>query len=143
MNPERPRCKAITKSGTPCGAAPTPTGLCFFHGNPNKASEFGRIGGKRNRSAKEENAHRVLRLNGAPSASDRLESIYHDVETGSIRPSVANVLIKLTDLQVRVQEKTIIEDQIAKLEEQLRILKSMIDLRTIETSMSEVEGDEV
>jgi hypothetical protein len=102
MNPDKPRCKALTKSGQPCGAAPTPTGLCFFHGDPNKASVLGRIGGKRNRRPKGENAHPVLKLNGAASASERLESLYHEVKTGSIRPPVANVLIKLTDLQVRV-----------------------------------------
>jgi hypothetical protein len=142
MNPDKPRCKALTKSGQPCGAAPTRTGLCFFHGDPNKASVLGRIGGKRNRPPKGENAHPVLKLNGAASASERLELLYHEVETGSIRPPVANVLIKLTDLQVRVQEKTVIEDQIANLQEQLRILKSTIAMRDFETSMSEVEDDE-
>jgi len=88
MNPDKPRCKALTKSGQPCGAAPTPTGLCFFHGDPNKASVLGRIGGKRNRRPKGENAHPVLKLNGAASASQRLELLYHEVETGSIRPTV-------------------------------------------------------
>jgi hypothetical protein len=143
MDPEKTRCKATTKSGTPCAAAPTPTGLCFFHGNPNKASELGRIGGKRNRSVKEENRDPVLRLDGAASASERLESLYHDVKTGSIKPPVANMLMKLTDLQVRLQEKTVVEAQIAKLQEQLRILKSMSDMRDVGDSMSDVEGDEV
>jgi hypothetical protein len=143
MNPEKPRCKALTKSGNPCGAAPTATGLCFFHGNPNKASELGRIGGRRNHRPKGENAHPVPKLEGAASASARIESLYHDVKTGSIKPPVANVLIKLTDRQLRVQEKTVIEDQIAKLQEQLRILKSMIDTRDIEASMSDFEGNQV
>lgn len=40
-----PRCKAQAKSGKRCGAAATAGGLCFFHANPNKASELGRIGG--------------------------------------------------------------------------------------------------
>jgi len=77
MSPKKLRCTAQTKNGKPCGAAPTPTGLCFFHGNPNKASELGRIGGKRNRRPKEEHARPVLKLNGAASASDRLDSLYH------------------------------------------------------------------
>lgn len=140
-NAEKRRCKALAKSGKPCGAAPTPTGLCFFHGNPTKASELGRIGGRRNRLPKGEDAHPVLKLDGAASALVRLKSLYHGVETGSIRPPVANVLIKLTDLQVRVLEKTVIEDQIANLQEQLRILKSMISMRDFENSMS--EGNEV
>ena len=142
MNAEKPRCKALTKSGNPCGAAPTATGLCFFHGNPNKASELGRFGGRQNRRPKEENANHLPKLGSAASASARIESLYHEVETGSIKPPVANVLIKLTDLQVRVREKTVLEDQIAKLREQLLILKSMINMRDSETSMSEVEGDE-
>jgi hypothetical protein len=82
-------------------------------------------------------------LEGAASASARIESLYHDVKTGLIKPPVANVLIKLTDLQLRVQEKTVTEDQIAKLQEQLRILKSMIDTRDIEASMSDFEGNQV
>src|SRR5437660_10261474 len=142
MKPAKPRCKAVTKSGNPCGAASTATGLCFFHSTPNMASELGRIGGRRNRRPMGENAHSAPKLAGA-SASARIESLYHDVEIGLIKPSVANVLIKLTDLHARVQEKTALEAEITKLQEQLRILKSMIDVRDFEASMSEVEGDEV
>jgi hypothetical protein len=148
MNPERPHCKALTKGGKPCGAAPTPTGLCFFHGNPNKASELGRIGGQRNRRPERQTVDPVLKLECAASASAGIASLYHDVKTGSIKPPVANVLIKLIDLLVRVHEKTAMEDRISKLQEQVRDLKSMIKTRDIETSMSEferaqVEGDEV
>ena len=42
------RCHGRTKDGKPCRAAATAGGLCFFHANPNKASELGRIGGRRN-----------------------------------------------------------------------------------------------
>ena len=141
MNAEKPRCKALTKSGNPCGAAPTATGLCFFHGNPNKASELGRFGGRQNRRPKEENANHLPKMGSAASASARIESLYHDVETGSIKPPVANVLIKLTNLQLRMEEKTVIDDQLAELEERIRILKSMKDSDDIEDSISDVEGD--
>jgi len=141
MNAEKPRCKALTKSGNPCGAAPTATGLCFFHGNPNKASELGRFGGRQNRRPKGEDANRLPKLASAASASARIESLYHDVETGSIKPPVANVLIKLTNLQLRMEEKTVIDDQLAELEERIRILKSMKDSHDIEDSISDVEGD--
>jgi hypothetical protein len=82
-------------------------------------------------------------LEGAASASAEIESLYHDVQTGSIKPQVANVLIKLTDLKLRVLEKTAMEDQISKLQAQVRDMKSLIKTREIETSMSEFEGDEV
>jgi hypothetical protein len=142
MNPKKPRCKALSKSGKSCGAAPTSTGLCFFHSNPNKASELGRLGGKLNRRRTGESARSFTNLDGADSASERLECLYQEVKTGSIRPTVANVLMKLTDLQVRVREKTIIEQQIEELHEQLRTLKSMINTQDIERSLSQVETDE-
>jgi hypothetical protein len=40
------RCQGRTKRGNPCRAAATAGGLCYFHANPNKASELGRIGGR-------------------------------------------------------------------------------------------------
>ena len=47
--PDNHRCKATTRNGRPCRAAPTEGGLCFFHANPDKAVELGRIGGTKNR----------------------------------------------------------------------------------------------
>jgi hypothetical protein len=47
IRPSSP-CQALTKKGKPCRAAATEGGLCFFHANPNKAAELGRIGGKKN-----------------------------------------------------------------------------------------------
>jgi hypothetical protein len=82
-------------------------------------------------------------LEGAASASAEIESLYHGVQTGSIKPPVANVLIKLTDLKLRVHEKIAMEDQISKLEAQVRVLKSLIKTQRIETSMSEFEGNKV
>jgi hypothetical protein len=52
------RCKAQAKSGKPCRAAATAGGLCFFHANPDKASELGRIGGRNKRHAAGENSKR-------------------------------------------------------------------------------------
>jgi Family of unknown function (DUF5763) len=48
------RCQARTKSGNPCRAAATAGGLCYFHANPNKASELGQIGGRKNRHLERE-----------------------------------------------------------------------------------------
>jgi hypothetical protein len=48
VNPNR--CAGQTKGGKPCRAAATAGGLCFFRANPNKASELGRIGGRKRRS---------------------------------------------------------------------------------------------
>ena len=42
----RKRCKGVTRSGTPCTAWAMEGGLCYFHGNPDKASELGKRGGR-------------------------------------------------------------------------------------------------
>ena len=143
MKPKKPRCKAFTKSGKPCGAAPTDTGLCFLHGNPAKASQLGRIGGLRNRGLKLVNVHSMPKSEGAASASAEIEFLYHAVQTGLIKLAVANVLIKLTELRLRVQERTMMQDQASRLEAQVGELKSLINTKQIESSTSEFGGDEV
>ena len=42
----RKRCKGVTRSGTPCTAWAMEGGLCYFHANPDKASELGKRGGR-------------------------------------------------------------------------------------------------
>jgi len=39
--------RVFTNAGKPCRAAATEGGPCFFHGNPQKAAELGRIGGRK------------------------------------------------------------------------------------------------
>jgi hypothetical protein len=41
-------CKGKTKAGKPCTARATATGFCFFHDNPARAVELGRLGGLKN-----------------------------------------------------------------------------------------------
>jgi len=142
MNTGRARCKAITKAGTPCKAAPMASGFCFLHSNPNKASELGRIGGKQNRRDRRPSVYALPKLEGLGSALERLQRIFDESVAGSMRPAVANILIKVTDLQTRVWEKTRFEQQIAELQEQVTTLRSMINLRNFKSSISEGESDE-
>ena len=59
------RCKAKTKRGESCRAAATEGGLCFFHANPNKAAELGRIGGQKKGQARAEAAAPLPTLDNA------------------------------------------------------------------------------
>lgn len=43
------RCQARTKTGKKCNAPAVEGGLCFFHAHPEKLSELGREGGRKNR----------------------------------------------------------------------------------------------
>jgi hypothetical protein len=110
------RCKAKTKSGKPCGAAATAGGLCFFHANPNKASELGRIGGRNNRHAAGETGDRLPTLDNALAVRDTVARLIADVYAGKIHPRIASGLAPLLNLQLRAIETTDLEQRIAKLE---------------------------
>jgi hypothetical protein len=61
------RCQSRTKSDRPCRAAATSGGLCFFHANPNKASELGRKGGRSKRQVMMRDADPLPALNSVES----------------------------------------------------------------------------
>jgi len=76
MKNERPGCKGIAKNGAPCTAAPMVSGWCFFHGNPERASELGRIGGKQNRRERRPSEYDLPKLDGLASVLERLQWIF-------------------------------------------------------------------
>jgi len=110
------RCKARAKSGKPCRAAATEGGLCFFHTNPNKASELGRIGGRSNRHAAGENVDPLPTLDNALAVRDTVARLIADVYAGRINPRIAAGLAPLLNLQMRAIETTDLERRLAKLE---------------------------
>jgi hypothetical protein len=110
------RCKARTKSGRACRAAAMEGGLCFFHANPNKASELGRIGGRRNRHVSAENADPLPSLDNALAVQNTLARLANDVYSGKLQPRVALSLAHLLSLLLRAIGITDIEQRLAKLE---------------------------
>lgn len=113
------RCKAKTKSGKACQAAATAGGLCFFHANPDKASELGRIGGRSNRRAAGENADPLPTLDNAIAVRDMVARLIADVYAGKIHPRIAAGLAPLLNLQLRAIEATDLELRVAELEKAL------------------------
>lgn len=144
MNCKKPasRCKAIAKSGEPCRAAATQGGLCFFHGNPHKASELGRIGGRKNRGSIGRSTDCLPKLDSVISVRDLLARLIPEVYAGAIPPKVAMAMMTLLNLQLRAMEKTDIEHRIGELEQQLRTLKLMMQLRDFDTA-SESQSTEI
>jgi hypothetical protein len=109
-------CKGRTKAGTPCRAAATEGGLCFFHANPNKASELGRIGGRKNRHAAAEGAAAPLALDTAIAVRDNLARWAAELYSGKLSSGTARGLASLLTLQLRAIETTDLERRLAKLE---------------------------
>lgn len=110
------RCRATTKSGKPCQAAATEGGLCFFHANPNKASELGRIGGRSNRHSVTGSADPLPKLESAMAVREAVGKLIADVYAGKLNPRVAAGLAPLMSLQLRTIEATDLERRLAKLE---------------------------
>lgn len=116
------RCKSQTKAGKPCGGAPTPCGLCFFHANPEKAAELGRIGGRSNRRVVAEGGDPLPTLDNAIAFRDAVGRVFVDVLAGKIHPKVAAVLPPLLNLLLHGIHTADLEG-LAKLEQGLAKLK--------------------
>jgi hypothetical protein len=110
------RCKGRTKAGKPCGAAATDGGLCFFHANPNKASELGRIGGRSKHHAAE-NGDPLPPLDNAVAVRDAAGRLIAEVIAGNIHPRVAAGLAPLMNLQLHAITIADLELRMAKLEQ--------------------------
>jgi hypothetical protein len=110
------RCKGMAKNGKPCRAAATAGGLCYFHANPKKASELGRIGGRSKRPTVPENAEPLPTLNSAVAVRNTVDRLIADVYAGKLHPRIAGGLAPLLQLQLRALDATDVEQRIAKLE---------------------------
>ena len=99
--------------------AATVSGLRYFHANPNKAWELGRIGGKSKRSAASESVDPLPKLETAMAVRDAVAQLIADVYAGKLHPRVAAGLAPLLNLQLRAIETTGLERRMAKLEKLL------------------------
>src|SRR3954469_23838368 len=112
-------CKGLTRTGKICRAAATSGGLCFFHANPNKASELGRIGGRKNRHTPPVNTHPLPTLYIATAVRDAVNQLFNDLYSGKVDPKIASGLASLLTLQLRAIGTADLERNIAELQKQL------------------------
>lgn len=110
-------CRSLAKNGKPCRAAATDGGLCYFHANPNKASELGRIGGRIKRHSIDENADPLPPLNSAIAMRDMAARLIAEVYAGKLNPKVAAGLAPLMNLQLRAIETADLELRLIRVEE--------------------------
>jgi hypothetical protein len=117
--PERDnnRCKGTTRRGRPCRAAATEGGLCFFHSNPDKAAELGRIGGTKNRYTFVAGDRPPLAIESVKEVQTTLTRLIDEVYSSKLSPKTAAGLAALLNLQWRVIRSTDLEKRIARLEQ--------------------------
>ena len=130
---KKSRCQARTKAGKPCRAAATAGGLCFFHTNPNKAAELGRIGGRNNRHFVGGTLDALPTLDNAIAVRDAVARLIADVYAGMIHPRIAAGLAPLLNLQLRAIETanaidtTNLEKRVAELTKLVAELKGRVE----------------
>ena len=114
--PKSNRCKAKTKLGKPCSAAATAGGLCFFHANPNKTAELGRVGGRKNRHHSDNNQDSLPTLETAQAVRETVARLISEVYAGKMNPRTAAGLAPLLSLQLRAIETTDLQRRLEQLE---------------------------
>jgi hypothetical protein len=112
MNDGKPRarCQATAKSGKPCAAAPMGGGLCFFHANPNKAAELGRIGGRSKRT-QEVHPDELPPLRTAEAVLLANSDVFYQLYFGQIPPKLALAMAALLQSQLRAIEAAFVESE--------------------------------
>jgi hypothetical protein len=110
------RCAGITNAGKPCRAAATEGGLCFFHANPKKASELGRIGGSKKGTPGVESTEALAAVETATDLKNLVARLIADVSTGKVNPRTAAGLVPLLGLQLRTIEVADLDVRVKKLE---------------------------
>ena len=115
--PDNHRCKGTTRDGRPCRAAPTEGGLCFFHANPDKAVELGRIGGTKNRYPFVGEDRPPLAIESVKEVQTTLTRLIDEVYSSKLSPKTAAGLAALLNLQWRLIRSTDLEIRISRLEQ--------------------------
>jgi hypothetical protein len=110
-------CAGLTKAGNPCRAAATEGGLCFFHANPNKASELGRIGGRKKIKPEIKNTVALAAVETANDIKNMVAQLILGVSTGKVNPRTAAGLVPLLGLQLRTIDVADHDARLRKLEE--------------------------
>ena len=134
------RCQGRTKSRKPCRAAATEGGLCYFHANPNKASELGRIGGRKNRRVPADAVTSLPTLDSALAVRDAAAQVIADVYAGKLNPRIASSLSPLLSLQLRAIETSELERRLAALEKRFAKDGAKEEARADEAETSDSSG---
>ena len=92
-------------------------GLCFFHANPDKAAELGRIGGTKNRYTFVGEDRPPLAIESVKEVQTTLTRLIGEVYSSKLSPRTAAGLAALLNLQWRVIRSTDLEKRISRLEQ--------------------------
>jgi len=119
--------------------------LCFFHANPNKASELGRIGGRSKHNSAAEDGDPLPTVDNAVAVRNVVARLIAEIHAGKVHPRVAAGLAPLLNLQLRAIETADLELRIVKVEKTLAEMERLRK-RSVEDPTDpkpEFAGDEI
>jgi general stress protein YciG len=90
----RKGCKGTKKNGVACTAWATEGGLCYFHANPDKASELGKRGGKAKSPTGTPGVFEYVArpLKSVDDVTKLLADTINDLRSGAIDSRLANTV---------------------------------------------------
>jgi len=91
-------------------------GLCFLHGNPDKARELGRIGGRSKVRAMREAADPLPPLDNAVGVRDAMAQVIADAAVGKRSSEDAECLVSMLTQQLHAIEVAVLEEEVKGLE---------------------------
>lgn len=111
------RCKAKTKAGKRCSAPACQNGICALHGDPKRAAELGRKGGRRNRRfVPQASAEPASVPKTAEDVRDVLGQIIAETRDGRCDPRMATTIGYLGTSLLKAIEVADLEERIGRLE---------------------------
>ena len=115
-------CKAKNKTGGPCRAAATDTGYCYIHSNPDRASELGRAGGRKNRHVNEGAARPLPPLDSIEGVKTAIGQMIVDVHERRLDSRTAAGVPPLLNTLLRALGAAELEQKIFGLERKIEKL---------------------
>ena len=115
----RGSCGAKTKRGRPCKAAVVyGTHFCALHGNPTRAAELGRMGGRKNRHYVDNDEVIIAPPTTPEDVKNLLAQAMVDVRAKKLDPRAASTLTYMSGALLKAFESTDLARRVARLEEQ-------------------------
>ena len=116
----RGSCGAKTKRGRPCKAAVVyGTHFCALHGNPTRAAELGRMGGRKNRHYVDNDEVIIAPPTTPEDVKNLLAQAMVDVRAKKLDLRIASTLISMSGALLKAFENADTERRIVLLEEAL------------------------
>jgi hypothetical protein len=115
------KCSARTKQGNDCRAAAVAgTAFCALHGDPERAAELGRMGGRRNRHYVDTEPVTITPPSTPEDVKNLLAQAMADVLAKKLDPRVASTITYMSGSLLKAFESTDLEQRMARIEEKQR-----------------------